>query len=111
MLVLTRKSRDTIRIGNSVTVTILRVKGNTVRVGIEAPRSVRVLRGELPDDFKNGDSKEDEFKEGGATEQGEGLPSQRPLSGWRNQARMESRQERPTVESVLTPEMMAQYCA
>jgi len=48
MLVLTRKHQEQIRIGDNVTLTILRVKGNTVKVGIEAPREVRVVRGELP---------------------------------------------------------------
>src|SRR5262249_23278152 len=48
MLVLTRKLQQQIKIGEQITVTILRVKGNTVRVGVEAPRAVRVVRGELP---------------------------------------------------------------
>lgn len=48
MLVLTRKLQQQIKIGEQITVTILRVKGNTVRVGITAPRDVRVIRGELP---------------------------------------------------------------
>ena len=48
MLVLSRKLREKIQIGEDVTITILRVKGNSVRVGIEAPRSVKVVRGELP---------------------------------------------------------------
>jgi len=48
MLVLSRKTRQQIQIGDNVVVTILLVKGNTVRVGIEAPRDVRVLRSELP---------------------------------------------------------------
>lgn len=48
MLVLTRKLQQQIKIGEQITVTILRVKGNTVRVGIQAPRDVRVIRGELP---------------------------------------------------------------
>ncbi len=48
MLVLTRKLQQQIKIGDQITVTILRVKGQTVRVGIEAPRQVRVIRGELP---------------------------------------------------------------
>jgi len=50
MLVLTRKLQQQIKIGEQITVTILRVKGNTVRVGIQAPRDVRVVRGELPKD-------------------------------------------------------------
>ena len=48
MLVLTRKLEEQIRIGDDITITILKVKGNTVRVGIEAPRAIRVVRGELP---------------------------------------------------------------
>jgi carbon storage regulator CsrA len=48
MLVLTRKSREQIQIGDNVVITILRVKGQSVRIGIEAPRDVRVLRSELP---------------------------------------------------------------
>ena len=47
MLVLTRKMQQQIRIGDSITITILRVKGNAVRVGVEAPRQVRVVRAEL----------------------------------------------------------------
>ena len=47
MLVLTRKSHEQIQIGNDITVTILRVKGGAIRVGIEAPRNVNVLRKEL----------------------------------------------------------------
>ncbi len=48
MLVLTRKSQDSIRIGDHIKVTILRIKGNTVRIGVEAPDDVRIVRGELP---------------------------------------------------------------
>lgn len=47
MLVLTRKISQQIQIGDGVVITILQVKGNSVRVGIEAPREVRVVRGEL----------------------------------------------------------------
>jgi len=49
MLVLTRKADETIRIGDDIVVTIVRVKGNSVRVGVEAPKGVRVVRGELLD--------------------------------------------------------------
>lgn len=48
MLVLTRKLQQQIRIGEDIVVTIVQVKGRTVRVGIEAPESVRVVRAELP---------------------------------------------------------------
>ena len=50
MLVLSRKLSQQITIGSSITITILKVKGNTVRVGIEAPRDVRIIRAELPSD-------------------------------------------------------------
>jgi carbon storage regulator CsrA len=48
MLVLTRKANEQIQIGDNIVITILQVKGQSVRVGIEAPREVRVLRSELP---------------------------------------------------------------
>lgn len=48
MLVLTRKNNEQIRIGDNITISILKVRGNSVRVGIQAPRDVRVIRGELP---------------------------------------------------------------
>ena len=47
MLVLSRKLQEKIRIGKHITITIVRIQGNTVRVGIEAPEDVRVVRGEL----------------------------------------------------------------
>ena len=47
MLVLTRKKRESIVIDDRVTVTILHVQGNTIRLGIEAPREVSVRRNEL----------------------------------------------------------------
>ena len=47
MLVLSRKANQEIVIGENIKLTILQVKGNTVRIGIEAPREIRVLRGEL----------------------------------------------------------------
>lgn len=50
MLVLTRKTQEQIQIGNNIKITILRVKGQSVQIGIEAPREVRVLRSELQTD-------------------------------------------------------------
>lgn len=47
MLVLSRKENETIKIGDDVEIRILEVKGDTVRIGIEAPKSVDILRGEL----------------------------------------------------------------
>lgn len=48
MLVLSRKAQEVIQIGDEITVTILRIKGRTVRVGIDAPEDMRVRRSELP---------------------------------------------------------------
>ena len=50
MLVLSRKQNERIRVGDSVVVTVVRVSGDKVRIGIEAPPNVRVLRDELEDD-------------------------------------------------------------
>jgi carbon storage regulator len=47
MLILTRRVGETVMIGNDVTVTILGVKGNQVRVGVNAPRDVAVHREEI----------------------------------------------------------------
>ena len=47
MLVLTRKYQEKIRIGDNITITVLRMKGKAVRLGIEAPADVPVVRGEL----------------------------------------------------------------
>ena len=47
MLVLTRKHQEKIRIGDNITITILKTKGKAVRVGIEAPADIAVVRGEL----------------------------------------------------------------
>ena len=47
MLVLTRKQQEKIQIGDDIVITVLRTKGKTVRLGIEAPSSIPVLRGEL----------------------------------------------------------------
>lgn len=49
MLVLSRKQNERIRVGESVVVTVVRVNGYKVRIGIEAPSEMRVLRDELED--------------------------------------------------------------
>jgi carbon storage regulator len=48
MLVLSRKPGEQLRIGDNIVVTINRVSGDKVSVGIEAPRNVKVMRGEIP---------------------------------------------------------------
>jgi len=49
MLVLTRKSDESIRIGDDVVIKVIRTGKGTVKLGIEAPGDVRILRGELAD--------------------------------------------------------------
>lgn len=52
MLVLTRKTGETLMLGDSVEVRVLRVDGDEVRLGIVAPRSVSIVRGELLADIR-----------------------------------------------------------
>jgi carbon storage regulator len=47
MLVLTRRPNEALNIGTEITVTVLRVKGNQVRIGVNAPRNVAVHREEI----------------------------------------------------------------
>jgi len=47
MLVLTRKPGESIHIGNNIVLTVVSLRSNQVRIGIQAPADVRVLRQEL----------------------------------------------------------------
>ena len=47
MLVLSRKESEQLLIGDNIVLTINRISGNRVAIGIEAPRDVRIIRGEL----------------------------------------------------------------
>ncbi|MCB1830389.1 MAG: carbon storage regulator CsrA [Chromatiaceae bacterium] len=52
MLILTRRVGETLMIGDEVTVTVLGVKGNQVRIGVNAPRDVTVHREEIYERIK-----------------------------------------------------------
>lgn len=47
MLVLSRKLDQDIVINDNITVRVLQVKGNTIRLGVDAPRDIKIMRGEL----------------------------------------------------------------
>ncbi len=54
MLILTRRVGETLMIGDDVTVSVLGVKGNQVRIGVNAPKDVAVHREEIYDRIKQG---------------------------------------------------------
>jgi carbon storage regulator len=64
MLILTRRVGETVVIGDEVQVTVLGVKGNQVRLGVNAPRDVSVHRQEIYERIRN--------------EQGDGAPAPDP---------------------------------
>ena len=64
MLILTRRVGETLKIGDNVSVTVLGVKGNQVRIGVDAPKDVAVHREEIYDRLQNEGDDEDESKIG-----------------------------------------------
>jgi carbon storage regulator len=63
MLILTRRVGETLMIGNDVTVTVLGVKGNQVRIGVNAPKDVAVHREEIFERIK----REEDYSRSGAS--------------------------------------------
>ena len=49
MLVLTRKASQVIKLGTDITITVVRTSQGSVRLGIDAPPDIRILRGDLED--------------------------------------------------------------
>ncbi len=47
MLVLTRKVNEAIQLGEEITITVVSIEGDRVKIGIDAPRSMRIFRKEL----------------------------------------------------------------
>ncbi len=56
MLILTRKIGETIWINDQIEITISEVKGEQVKIGINAPRTMEILRGELRTEVSNANS-------------------------------------------------------
>jgi carbon storage regulator len=56
MLVLSRKEGERIVIGDNITLVVSKVHGNRVTIGIEAPRDVKIVRGELEIEVSSGDA-------------------------------------------------------
>ena len=71
MLILTRRVGETLMIGDEVTVTVLGVKGNQVRIGVNAPRDVAVHREEIYERIKREQAEQ-------AEQQGESEPDSVP---------------------------------
>ena len=59
MLILTRRVGETLMVGDDVTVTVLGVKGNQVRIGVNAPKDVAVHREEIYDRIKQEQNQRD----------------------------------------------------
>jgi carbon storage regulator len=63
MLVLTRKSNQSIMIGDEIEVSVLAIMGEKVRIGIEAPRSIPVFRKEVYLEIQQDQPREEDRKE------------------------------------------------
>ena len=63
MLILTRRVGESLMVGDNVTVTVLGVKGNQVRIGVNAPKDVAVHREEIYTRIHEGDASSRESKE------------------------------------------------
>ncbi len=63
MLILTRRTGESLVIGDDVTITILAIKGNQIRIGIDAPKHVSVHRMEIQEKINGAPAKEDFFSQ------------------------------------------------
>ena len=111
MLVLTRKTQQQIKIGSNITITIVRVTGQAVRVGIEAPEEIRVVRGELvgkPD--KHAELASPAADSGASTKSPEEHASQGSASAAPLAARCRNRLKSHLTSAPATVPTVAQSC-
>lgn len=80
MLVLTRKPNQSIQIGENITVNIVKVRGNTIQIGIEAPKDIAIVRTELLEREENASRDADTHADEIDAEVTRELPSNAPLS-------------------------------
>ena len=52
MLILSRKTDQSIKIGDDITITIIEIHGDQVKIGVDAPKTVKVFRQEVYDDIQ-----------------------------------------------------------
>jgi carbon storage regulator len=78
MLILTRRVGETLMIGDDVSVTVLRVKGNQIRLGVNAPKNVSVQREEI---FERMKGEDDEPAPGDDPDAGEATPARVAVDG------------------------------
>lgn len=71
MLVLSRKQGETIQVGDDITLTVVRIGPNSVRLGVEAPSEKRIVRSELLEESAGHGSKHDASRMDG---EGQGGP-------------------------------------
>lgn len=68
MLILTRRVGESLMIGDDINVTVLGIRGNQVRIGVNAPKNVAVHREEIYERIKNEQPGEGQAKSGEGTE-------------------------------------------
>jgi carbon storage regulator CsrA len=101
MLVLTRKQSETIQIGDEITITVLRMKGKSVRIGIKAPHDMNVIRGELAFERSEELGQAEGVEDVGTTDAG--APSRLRTSGPRQDSSWSPKSEPPAAVKVGCP--------